>query len=104
MCEKKVSVNKHKINQQARNKCIAIHELNCSVCDFNFEKSYGDIGIGFIHVHHLVDISSIKTEYTVDPSKDLAPVCPNCPNCHAMIHKTKPAMSIEALKNKLKIK
>lgn len=98
---KKVSVNIYERSQHARNKCIAVHGLNCAVCAFNFENAYGDIGIGFIHVHHVVDIASIKAEYKVDPSKDLAPVCPNC---HAMLHKTKPAMSIESLKSKLKIK
>jgi len=98
---KKVSVNTYERNQFARNKCIAIHGLNCTVCDFNFEKVYGDIGIGFIHVHHVVDISTTNAKYIVNPAKDLAPVCPNC---HAMLHKTKPAMSIAALKSKLKIK
>jgi len=31
----------------------------------------------------------------VNPEKDLIPVCPNC---HSMLHKRKPAYSVEELK------
>ncbi|MPR31936.1 HNH endonuclease, partial [Salmonirosea aquatica] len=53
---------------------------------FNFERYFGEVGKGFIHVHHVNQISSIGNEYNVDPIKDLIPVCPNC---HAMIHSRK---------------
>ena len=56
---------------------------------------YGDMGDGFIHVHHLKDLATIGEEYEVDPIEDLRPVCPNC---HAMLHRTVPAMSIEDLR------
>jgi 5-methylcytosine-specific restriction protein A len=65
------------------------------VCGFDFEKSYGEIGKGFIHVHHKVDIATIGKSYQVDPINDLIPVCPNC---HAMLHTEKPAMDIETLR------
>lgn len=96
---KSVRVNVYERDVNARSECIAIYGMNCVVCDFNFEKAYGDLGIGFIHVHHLVDLASIGHSYKVDPKADLRPVCPNC---HAMLHKIKPAYSIEELKNKLK--
>jgi 5-methylcytosine-specific restriction protein A len=93
---KKVLVNSYERNPHARKKCIDHFGLNCQVCDFNFEKKYGELGRNFIHVHHIVDISSIGNEYSVDPIKDLVPVCPNC---HAMLHKNKPAYSIDELKS-----
>jgi Predicted restriction endonuclease len=68
------------------------------VCGFDFEKRYGAIGVGFIHVHHLVDIASIGGRYQVDPVRDLRPVCPNC---HAMLHREKPALSIQELKRQI---
>lgn len=83
-------------NPYAREKCIEIHGCFCNVCGFDFEKIYGETGRGFIHVHHLVDLASKKEIHTVDPEKDLVPLCPNC---HAMIHKERPAMSIEKLKS-----
>lgn len=80
---KKVYVNRYERDQDAREKCIEVHGCKCSVCGMDFEKMYGEIGRGFIHVHHIVPISSIGEEYQIDPIKDLIPVCPNC---HAMLH------------------
>lgn len=82
-------------NPYARNKCIENHGCFCNACGFDFEKTYGKTGRGFIHVHHLVDLATKKEIYTVDPEKDLIPLCPNC---HAIVHKEKPAMSIDRLK------
>ncbi|WP_207781237.1 HNH endonuclease [Cupriavidus alkaliphilus] len=95
-----VLVNKYERNRAAREACIAAHGSTCAVCSFNFEAVYGELGKGFIHVHHLVEISSIGTEYSVNPVADMRPVCPNC---HAMLHKERPALSVEALKAKLRI-
>jgi len=85
-------------NPAARAACIAHHGLACSACDMNFEDVYGSIGAGFIHVHHLREISTIGAQYEVDPIADLRPLCPNC---HAMVHRRQPAMSIEALRQKI---
>jgi 5-methylcytosine-specific restriction protein A len=65
------------------------------VCSFDFEKFYGSIGEKYIHVHHKISLSEIKKEYKLDPINDLVPVCPNC---HAIIHKTRPALTVEQLK------
>ena len=64
-----------------------------------FESIYGDIGKHFIHVHHIIPLSSIDETYILDPVKDLRPVCPNC---HAMLHKRVPPFSIDELSSKLK--
>jgi 5-methylcytosine-specific restriction protein A len=88
-------VNVYERNPAARAACIAHYGNTCQVCSFNFGKTYGQLGDGFIHVHHLKEISSIAKEYEVDPIVDLRPVCPNC---HAMLHTSRPALSIEALK------
>lgn len=93
---RQVSVNAYERDPKARQKCIDYYGLNCSVCNFNFGKVYGQLGEGFIHVHHLRPISEIAEEYEVDPVKDLRPVCPNC---HAMIHRTPRPYSIEEMKN-----
>jgi 5-methylcytosine-specific restriction enzyme A len=97
---KKILVNSYERNPHARKKCIDHYGLNCQVCDFNFYEKYGDIGKDFIHVHHIIDISTVGKEYDVDPINDLIPVCPNC---HSMLHKKKPALSIQELKKKLQI-
>lgn len=81
---KKVSVNVFERNSIARSKCIQHFGCKCQICEFDFESRYGNLGTGFIHVHHLVDISSIGKQYELNPITDLLPVCPNC---HAMLHK-----------------
>jgi len=92
---KKILVSIYERNTIAREMCIKYYGAKCQICGFDFEEKYGDIGKGFIHVHHKVDISTIGKEYEVDFKKDLIPVCPNC---HAMLHKRKPAYSIDDLK------
>lgn len=62
------------------------------------EKQYGNIGKGFIHVHHLVPLSAIKQDYQLNPNTDLIPVCPNC---HAMLHRTHPPLTPQALQRLL---
>jgi 5-methylcytosine-specific restriction enzyme A len=95
---KLITVNAYERNALARDQCLQHHGYSCCVCDFNFERAYGPIGKNYIHVHHLVPFSEIRTEYVVDPVKDLVPICPNC---HAMIHRTMPALAVSQLKELL---
>lgn len=96
-----VAVNLYERNAEARAKCLQHHGYLCAVCRFDFSVFYGPIGDKYIHVHHIVPLSEIKKEYTLNPLKDLVPVCPNC---HAIIHRTRPAMSVEQLKKHLQEK
>ncbi|WP_223549972.1 MULTISPECIES: EVE domain-containing protein [Aestuariivivens] len=95
-----VLVTKYERNPFARKTCIEYYGLSCSVCKFNFEERYGELGKGFIHVHHLKQIAEIGKKCEVNPIKDLRPVCPNC---HAMIHKRKTPYSINELKEKIEL-
>lgn len=81
-----IITNKYERSSIARMKCIEKHGCTCSICGFNFEHFYGDLGKGFIHIHHLVPLHIIGKEYKVDYDNDLIPVCPNC---HAMLHRDK---------------
>jgi 5-methylcytosine-specific restriction protein A len=93
-----ITLTKYERNPYARKKCLEHYGTSCSVCNFNFEKVYGEIGKDFIHVHHLTQVAKVDKTYSVDPIKDLRPVCPNC---HAMIHRKKEAISPEELKSRL---
>lgn len=90
-----VTVNSYERNPEAREKCIKHFGCFCSICDFDFEKYYGLLGVNYIHVHHLIPLSEIQKEYRVNPTKDLIPVCANC---HAMLHKGRKTISVETLK------
>jgi len=60
-----ITVNAYERNPQARKKCVNIHGCKCVVCGFDFEETYGEIGKGYIHVHHLTPISEIGNEYEI---------------------------------------
>jgi 5-methylcytosine-specific restriction protein A len=96
---RKVAVNAYERNQTARRLCVGHHGAVCKVCEFDFERVYGAIGEGFIHVHHIVDLCQIGEGYQVDPINDLVPVCPNC---HAMLHTRRPAMLVCELREILR--
>jgi hypothetical protein len=93
-----VQVNRFERDSGARKRCIKLFGTACSVCGFDFERAYGDIGIGFIHVHHLIPLAIIRQRYKINARTDLRPVCPNC---HEMLHKKKPPFSVEELKAKI---
>lgn len=79
----RITGNTYARNAEARRRCIAEHGVNCCICGFNFGAEYGYEAEGYIHVHHLRPLAQAGGENTVDPVKDLRPVCPNC---HAVIH------------------
>jgi hypothetical protein len=92
---KQILVNSYERNSAARRRCIEIHKCRCNACGFDYQDRYGDRGNGYIQVHHIVPLSSIKKSYEVDPEKDLIPLCANC---HAMVHRYDPPLGVEQLK------
>lgn len=83
-------------DQALRRKAIEIHGTTCKVCGFNFEDYYGELGKGFIEVHHIKPMYISRKEVNVNPQTDLVPLCPNC---HRMIHRKKDSpLEIDELK------
>ncbi|MGN0549180.1 MAG: HNH endonuclease [Acutalibacteraceae bacterium] len=71
--------------------------LVCQCCGFDFEKTYGERGKGFIEVHHIKPLFSLYEEQTINPETDLVCICSNC---HRMIHRKKDKiLSISELRN-----
>lgn len=96
---KQITSSKYERNPYARQVCIDHYGLKCSICNFDFGKFYGDLGIGFIHVHHIKPMATRKGNYEINPINDLRPVCPNC---HSMIHRKKQELTIDELKKTIK--
>lgn len=96
---KSIKVNAFERSQKARNTCVEHYGAKCEICGMTFESRYGEVGKGFIHVHHLKPLGEIGAEYEVDPINDLRPVCPNC---HAILHMRKPPYSIDEVKVMIK--
>ncbi|WP_083922974.1 HNH endonuclease [Neomegalonema perideroedes] len=68
--------------------------LACAACGFDFQKTYGDLGAGFLEAHHTTPLSEAQ-ESVQTKLADLALLCANC---HRMIHRAKPWLSVAALK------
>jgi predicted HNH restriction endonuclease len=78
--------------------------LKCYVCDFSFEKTYGELGKDYIEIHHEKPICNYDDkgfqEFVSDAVKNLKPLCSNC---HRMIHRnTQKPLSVEELKRIIK--
>ena len=57
-------------------------DLACEICGFDFLKTYGERGKGYIEVHHVLPLhASGPVKSRLD---DLALLCSNC---HRMIHR-----------------
>ncbi|WP_323767672.1 hypothetical protein [Marinovum sp.] len=94
-----ISVEAIERSGAARKACIRHFGPSCRVCEMDFGNVYGELGTGFIHVHHLYPMKFVENAYSVDPIKDLVPLCANC---HAMVHRVNPPMALEELKKLLR--
>lgn len=82
-------------NRQARQQCLEASGYKCYICGFDFEKTYGEIGKGFLEVHHKRPISTYDEEHEI-PQSELVALCSNC---HSMVHRRKEAMDVDELKS-----
>ena len=78
------TTNKQQVGRISRSDqmaCISHYGEVCWVCGFDFVKTYGELGEGFIRVCYN-DISNARA--VEDPISQLRPICPNC---LAMLHR-----------------
>lgn len=79
-----------------KEKAIKVHGVVCQGCGFDFEKTYGEIGKGYIEVHHVKSLFMETGAFDIDPAMDLICVCANC---HRIIHrKRNSVLSLKELK------
>lgn len=51
----------------AHEACLNHYGTWCRACELDFGKTYGDLGQGFIHVHHITPLSKLREAHVVDP-------------------------------------
>ena len=78
-----VTVNRYERSEANRRACITYFGCFCWVCDLDFRERYGELGTGYIQVHHIVPVATMGPGYRPDPHTELVPLCSNC---HSMIH------------------
>jgi 5-methylcytosine-specific restriction protein A len=69
-------------------------KLACEVCNFDFARTYGQLGEGFAECHHTVPISELKHEQT----RQIADLAIVCANCHSMLHRARPVLTVQELR------
>ncbi len=62
-------VNRYERDPQKRTQCLEHYGYNCQICGFSYEKTYGEIGKDFCHVHHIEPLGEQGGE-----SKNLDPI------------------------------
>ncbi|MCM1399194.1 MAG: HNH endonuclease [Clostridium sp.] len=88
---------KYERNSHNREEAIRIHGTRCMICGFDFQEVYGELGKGYIEVHHIEPLSSLDEETVINPATDLICVCANC---HRMLHRFRSyIVSVDELKN-----
>ena len=100
--EGKILLKKHlqrernvKLIELSKKKFIEQNEhLYCEVCGFDFAKTYGKLGEKFIEAHHIKPVSQMD-ENEKTSIDDIVMVCSNC---HSMIHRKKPWLTIDKIK------
>ena len=102
---KKLELLTRRRSRELRDDCItywkSLHNnrIYCACCGLDFEKAYGNIGEGYIEIHHLYPISQYPGQHDVNPKEDLVPLCSNC---HSMVHAKMPkghCRSLDELKS-----
>ena len=85
--------------ESIKKECIDYYGAICDICGFDFGYTYGESFESCIEVHN---IHGAEEEITVGthPTEDLIPVC--C-NCHRIIHSQNPPISVEKMRQMVKV-
>ncbi len=83
-----------KLVREKRKAAAATGNLACEVCGFDFKATYGELGVGYIEVHHTKPVHTLMVG-TKTKLDDLAMLCANC---HRMAHRKRQPLSLDAIR------
>jgi 5-methylcytosine-specific restriction protein A len=89
--------NRKLVQSKKKRTLKSLGKLICEVCKFDFAVLYGERGDGFIECHHTKPVATLASGHRTHLD-DLALVCANC---HRMIHRRRPWLTIEQLRDML---
>ena len=106
--EGKIFYRKHRFRERnatliknAKSAFLKKHgKLFCECCKFDFEDIYGPIGTSYIEAHHIIPVSDLKHR----GKTKIEEIALLCSNCHRMIHRKRPWLALDELKNLIKKK
>lgn len=106
-CSKKEIIVKER-SRKLRKAAIEYYTIDnriiCAACGFDFYEKYGELGEGYIQIHHETPIFQYsdhgEEEFIIDAIKKMKPVCANC---HCMLHRNNSKiLTIDELKELIK--
>jgi putative restriction endonuclease len=74
-----------------------LKDFSYTVCHFDFQGFYGELGRQFIECHHIKPVSEMQPGETTALTNLVAV----CSNCHRMLHRKAPPLTVQALKSLL---
>ena len=80
---REITLELQKRDPRLRRLAIRQYGTKCQVCGFDFKATYGQLGEGFIELHHLNPLSLARGS-VITTLEDVAVVCSNC---HRMLHR-----------------
>ncbi len=83
-----------KLVAEKRKSAAVTGDLACEVCGFDFKAAYGDLGEGYIEVHHTKPVHTLLAG-TKTKLDDLALLCANC---HRMAHRKRMPLSLDTIR------
>jgi len=84
-----------KLVREKRKAAAAAGSMACEVCGFDFEAAYGELGAGYIEVHHTKPVHTLQSG-TKTKLEDLALLCGNC---HRIAHRKRRSLGIVELRD-----
>ena len=76
----------------------SLSSFACTICGFDFGKTYSDLGANFIECHHTRPVAKMRPG---DVTR-LTDLCAVCSNCHRMLHRRLPLLTPDELRSILK--
>jgi len=83
----KTKIRSRKLVEVAKKNFSKNGKIFCSACNFNFEYFYGEVGKGYIEIHHLEPIFAKEDNFIQSVKEAINNVVPVCANCHRIIHR-----------------
>lgn len=92
--KRSVTTQIYERSKQLRDMAIEYYAVEgrivCSACGFDFYKTYGEIGRGYIEIHHQKPVFQYEeTDFSRLVSDALKDLIPLCANCHRIVHRRK---------------
>lgn len=98
--ESEILCKKYERSRFNRQLCLSYYGFRCRACNNLMAEVYGKPGTSVIHVHHVTPVSAMGGSKTLNPIRDLVPLCPNC---HNVAHRKHPPYSLDELRDFLEI-